>query len=141
MAVGHMIASILERVAGIERPVEATTAPSASTPAAAAPAAPSATRGHTPSIRFPTRRTPEGQVISALPLDQARSLQAVGAVTAPPAAAAAGPPPRPTAAVPLPQPNVQNQTRVTVLMDAPPPPRAVISDQEMELIMLGGAEP
>eukprot|EP00887_Chlorella_sp_A99_P005882 scaffold1.g5882.t1 len=141
--VGHMVASIRERVAGIERPLGAAPQPGvgASTSAPAAPAA--APSGRRPSISFPPRRTPEGKVISALPAaDAAAALAAFGA-----APATAPPPPRvapvatATGAAPSPRPAMQSQMRVTVLHGAPPPPRVSMTEHEMEVIMLGGAEP
>lgn len=108
--------------------------------AAAAAAAPApAAHGRTPSIHFPPRVTPDGKRISALPAAQAVALNASlahgSAAPAAPAAAAtaaaAAPAPAKPAAAPAPK-------LVWVTRSAP---RSVLTNRDMEMIDLGGAEP
>lgn len=132
--VGHVVATITQGAAAAKaegpppamdtapKPAEATPAPAASTSEATTPL--ESTKAYQPSIKFPPRRTPTGEAISMLPAEQQRSLVQHGA----------GPmqAPKPRAAVPRPQPRRPAGPL--------PPPRTELSDREMELIMLGGAE-
>lgn len=120
-----MVASVLEAVPGLERPVgaQAQQEPAAAQASSLAPSAPGAAGGgYQPRISFPQRRGPGGEQLSALP----RTAAPTGG-----AAAATPPPPR----------ALQAPLRVTVVTGAPPLPRTAMSDHEMEMIMLGGAEP
>ena len=83
------------------------------------------TRRH--SISFPPRRSPDGQILSMLPADTAeqilRSMDDGQKVR-----------PQPMRA------SKEFFVPFSVPFDAPPKPRREMSDREMELIMLGGAE-
>eukprot|EP00877_Chromochloris_zofingiensis_P002065 jgi/Chrzof1/1185/Cz01g43250.t1 len=92
-------------------------------------------------IRFPPRRTPEGQRISDLPAEKAHayiSQQDTGTSTAPsaPAAAAAALPEQGTDVI---SPTFSRAATITVLQQLPP--RRELTDKEMEIINLGGASP
>lgn len=122
-----MIASILEAVAGLERPVgvqQTAAVPAAAASSSAEPAL-AETGGYQPSISFPSRRGPGGELLSA----QSR------------AEAPAAAPATPAAATQQQQQAPVQPLRVTVVSGAPPLPRTTMSDREMEMIMLGGAEP
>jgi pyruvate/2-oxoglutarate dehydrogenase complex dihydrolipoamide acyltransferase (E2) component len=116
--------------------------PAASQPGAAAAPAGSAHRH--PSIHFPPRRTPDGQLISALPAAEAERLlgQLLGGD-------GGGPAHEPAAqgqyknmiAVPIVGGSMPVLRGPPVPAGPPGPPRRTMTDREMELIMLGGADP
>ncbi|KAL4853863.1 Cilia- and flagella-associated protein 58 [Chlorella vulgaris] len=134
-----------------EAPAAAAAAPAPAAPAAAA-ATEAAERAHrAPSIAFPPRRTPDGKPISMLPASDAKQMLAsMLAAAGGGSSSSAGP----SAAAPIPE-QYRNMIAVPIvggsmpILRGPPvpsrgppgPARQVISDREMEAIMLGGAEP
>jgi pyruvate/2-oxoglutarate dehydrogenase complex dihydrolipoamide acyltransferase (E2) component len=143
-----------EKPAKAPKPKKAAAAAPPPKPAASAPAPeqpPAAAAHRTPSIRFPPRRTPDGELISALPRSEAQSLlaQLLGGGDGEAAAAAGG-----AAAVPQIPDEYRDMIAVPIvggsmpILRGPPvpagppgPPRRTMSDREMEAIMLGGADP
>ncbi|KAI3431810.1 hypothetical protein D9Q98_010563 [Chlorella vulgaris] len=131
-------------------PAAAAAAPAPAAPAAAA--AEAAEPAHrAPSIAFPPRRTPDGKPISMLPASDAKQMLAsMLAAAGGGSSSSAGP----SAAAPIPE-QYRNMIAVPIvggsmpILRGPPvpsrgppgPARQVISDREMEAIMLGGAEP
>ncbi|EFN51142.1 hypothetical protein CHLNCDRAFT_141351 [Chlorella variabilis] len=129
-----------------KRGAKAAAAPApAAPPAPAAAAAPPAASHRTPAISFPPRRTPSGELISALPKSEAAQLLAGllagGGDTAP------LPPPlvpeqyKHMIAVPIVGGSMPILRGPPVPAGPPGPARRTISDREMEAIMLGGADP
>lgn len=117
----------------------------AAAPKAAAPAAAHAPR--TPAIRFPPRVAPGGEQISTLPREQAAQLLAglvSGAGEAQQAQRAPAPEPSEYVhmiAVPIVGGSMPTLRGMAVPSGPPGPARRLMSDAEMEAIMLGGAEP
>ena len=134
-------------------------APAAAAPAAAAPSAPAVASHRAPAIAFPPRRTPEGELISALPPDAAKQLLAsmlggdsggngssTSGIDGAPATASSTRPPVPEQykhmiAVPIVGGSMPTLRGMPVPAGPPGPPRRTMTDAEMEAIMLGGAEP
>ena len=108
-------------------------------PAAAAPKPPSAAGQRTPSIRFPPRRTPEGEVLSAMPPAQAKQLLVSLLAPAKPAAQPIPAEYMHMIAVPIVGGSMPILRGMPVPSGPPGPPRRTMSDAEMEAIMLGGA--
>ncbi|PRW33154.1 dihydrolipoamide acetyltransferase [Chlorella sorokiniana] len=163
--VGHVVASIgpLGSTAAAEAPQPAATQqqqaaaeppppPAAAAPrqAAAAPAAaPSAAAAlahREPSIRFPPRRTAEGEQISALPRTEAERMMAqlLGGGAQQAQQAQREPIPeeyKHMIAVPIVGGSRPILRGMPVPSGPPGPPRRTMTDAEMEAIMLGGADP
>ncbi|KAI7839765.1 hypothetical protein COHA_006567 [Chlorella ohadii] len=115
--------------------------------AAAAPAAAPAAEAHRmPSIRFPPRRTPEGDQISALPRTEAERMMAQVLSGGAQQAQQAQREPIPAEyknmiAVPIVGGSMPILRGMAVPSGPPGPPRRTMTDAEMEAIMLGGADP
>lgn len=165
--VGHLVATIAEGATAAapapEQQQQAAAAaeqpsppppqpkPAAAEPTAAAPTKAAAHR--TPSISFPPRRAPTGEVISSMAPAAAQQLLASmlgggggGGAAEEEAAPAAKPAPIPAEyrhmiAVPI----VGGSQPILRGMPVPPgppgPPRRTMTDAEVEAIMLGGADP
>jgi len=155
ITVGQLIAIVAEGQAGKspspssassspQQPTEQPPQPSASseTPpppkAAPSPTSPSSPPSlstllsRNPSITFPPRRTPSGEPISMLsPSERAAALEALK--------------PKPTIADPITMGSTAAMTAAPFFggtrREAPPKPRKEMSEREMEMIMLGGADP
>lgn len=120
--------------------------PRQAAPAPAAAPAAAALAHREPGIRFPPRRTPDGQQISALPRTEAERMMAqlLGGGAQQAQQAQREPIPeqyKNMIAVPIVGGSMPILRGMPVPSGPPGPPRRTMTDAEMEAIMLGGAEP
>jgi pyruvate/2-oxoglutarate dehydrogenase complex dihydrolipoamide acyltransferase (E2) component len=146
---GQLIATVDDTAAagmGAASPAPSATASSTPPPPAAPePAADAHAPSRIPGILFPPRVTPDGQRISSLAAAEALKwikdlMQPRAPATAAATATAAAQPPRPAAPAAAPESLASSNAKVTTWLDEQPR-RRELTEEEMEVIMLGGASP